>query len=558
MIIPIHQFEQLINETILKRGLSYFKNGLVQDVVKVSGNQYKGFVLGTSNYSVELEIVNNDIIEHNCSCPYDHGPICKHIVAVLFHIQQDVLGIQKSESPHKKARPKPAKVNWVNDVIEKLSKDDLRIFVRNMVKTDSQFEMSFIASFGHLSEQQNKSFYQKQIRSILKTAKGRQGFIFRSNMRYVVQSIQPFFRNAEQAIAVENYRTTFLISSAILEEMNKAMNYADDSDGGIGDTIYESIDLLNQVSILDLSEELRTEIFKYCISTFKKGTFSDWDWHLSILKIAGNLASTEKEGALVMELIDTLEEHYQNDAALLTLELLKRFKSEKVKGFIEENIHHSLIREQEIKVAFDHSEFSKAIRLCEDGIEQGVKMKFRSEFEWHKWLLKIAQTQDNPDKVIEYARFLFINQPYSSNDYYQILKQEFSEIEWDLFIVDLIVDVKKMIPFQGNDLLRKIYIEEHSWKELLGLVSQNASIYSLESNEEFLAREFTDEFLELYSQVIKEYLEDNVSRKHYKTACRYLRRMKKIGGSKKVTELIGLFQQKYPQRRALMEELNNV
>ena len=115
-----------------------------------------------------------------------------------------------------------------------------------------------------------------------------------------------------------------------------------------------------------------------------------------------------------------------------------------------------------------------------------------------------------------------------------------------------------MIPFQGNDLLRKIYIEEHSWKELLGLVSQNASIYSLESNEEFLAREFTDEFLELYSQVIKEYLEDNVSRKHYKTACRYLRRMKKIGGSKKVTELIGLFQQKYPQRRALMEELNNV
>ena len=558
MIIPIHQFEQNINETILKRGLSYFKNGLVQDVVKVSQKQYKGFVSGTSNYLVELEIENNAIIEHNCDCPYDHGPICKHIVAVLFYIQQDALRIQVSATPAKKRQPKKTKVNPVNEILNQLSEDDLKKFVLDMVSTDNQVETSFMATFGHLSEQQNKSFYQKQIRSILKHAKGREGFIFRSKMRYVVQSIQPFFRNAEQAMVVENYKTTFLISSAILEEMNKAIHYADDSDGGVGDMIYQSLQLLNKVSTLDLYEKLNIEIFKYCISTFKKGTFSDWDWHLSILKIAGNLASTEKEGTLVMDLIDTLKEYHQNDGALLKLEILKRFKSEKVKEFIKKNIHHSLIREHEIKVAVDNSEFIRAIRLCEDGIKQNAKNEFRNEFEWHKWLLKIAQIQDDRENIIKYARFLFINQPYTNQDYYQVLKQKFTTIEWDLFIVDLITDVKRIIPFQGNDLLRKIYIEEQSWKELLELVSQNASIYSLESNEEYLAKECTDEFLELYFQVIKEYIENNVSRKHYKTACRYLRRMKKIGGSKKVTELIELFQQNYPQRKALIEELENV
>ena len=39
--------------------------------------------------------------------------------------------------------------------------------------------------------------------------------------------------------------------------------------------------------------------------------------------------------------------------------------------------------------------------------------------EWYDWLLKIAQAQDNTERIIEYARYLFIDNFRSEQEYYQ-------------------------------------------------------------------------------------------------------------------------------------------
>ena len=61
----------------------------------------------------------------------------------------------------------------------------------------------------------------------------------------------------------------------------------------------------------------------------------------------------------------------------------------------------------------------------------------------------------------------------------------------------------------------------------------------------------------LQAAIIK-YVESNMGRNHYQNACRYLRRMIKMGARDKAEELILHFREKYPQRRALMEELRKV
>ena len=53
-------------------------------------------------------------------------------------------------------------------------------------------------------------------------------------------------------------------------------------------------------------------------------------------------------------------------------------------------------------------------------------------------------------------------------------------------------------------------------------------------------------------------LKKYIGRNHYQTACRYLRRMKKLDGNDKVNELIELFRKQYPQRKALIDELTRV
>ena len=76
--------ERLSRPQSYDRGEEYYDRGAVIDVVgrgnllraKVEGSQYEP-------YQVRIGFDETGIVETACSCPYDHGGICKHRVAVL-------------------------------------------------------------------------------------------------------------------------------------------------------------------------------------------------------------------------------------------------------------------------------------------------------------------------------------------------------------------------------------------------------------------------------------------------------------------------------------------
>lgn len=73
-----------------ERGQSYYEQEAVSDVVRrcetvradVEGSQYQP-------YTVTIEFDDAGIAHTACSCPYDHGGICKHRVAVLLACLRD-------------------------------------------------------------------------------------------------------------------------------------------------------------------------------------------------------------------------------------------------------------------------------------------------------------------------------------------------------------------------------------------------------------------------------------------------------------------------------------
>ncbi|MFZ0544029.1 MAG: SWIM zinc finger family protein [Candidatus Promineifilaceae bacterium] len=77
----------LANTQSFERGKEYYKNNLVYDLVrrgkdftaKVEGNGYEP-------YRVQVTIDDDSIIATSCTCPYDWGGICKHIVATLLAV----------------------------------------------------------------------------------------------------------------------------------------------------------------------------------------------------------------------------------------------------------------------------------------------------------------------------------------------------------------------------------------------------------------------------------------------------------------------------------------
>jgi len=560
MKIPLNEFEQLIDEKILKRGLSYFKGGAITDFSEISTGEYEAIVSGTEEYTVQLEINNNTIVKHNCDCPYDMGPICKHVVATIFHLQQNELELNKPNFTIPKKKKSKSVSQQIKELLKAISHQELMDFVQENSKKDKKFRNYFLSSFSHLSQNQSKEFYQKQIHSILQSAAGRDGWIGWSDMKYVVNTTEPFLENAEKYLANNSFENVFFISTALLEEITEAFQYGDDSNGDLGYFVESAMELLSKLTKEKLPETLKQEIFKYCISSFNKQLFKGWDWHLGMLHIACELIEKESDADIILNCLDTVNGEYEREQAQsFKLNLLRKFKGEKeVEKYIDKHISNSLIRTKEIEKAFESEDFEKAIKLSKDGIKCDEKDRPGLAKDWYNWLLKVAQAEKDTAKIIEYARFLFIDNFHPEQDYYQILKDNIETTKWHPFLEEIIKEITPKQRWTYTGLIRKIYIKEEWWDRLFLMLKQNLSMENIQQNEEYLAKDYSSELIELYSERITNYVEKFIGRNHYQTACRYLRRMKKLGGNDRVNELIELFRKQYPQRKALMDELTRV
>jgi len=560
MKIPLNEFEQHIDETILKRGLAYFKGEAITDFSETATGEYEAIVSGSEEYTIQLKISNNIITEHNCNCPYDIGPVCKHIVAVIFHLQQEELKLNEpSISKPRKKRTKSVS-QQVKELLKAISHKELIEFVEENSKKDKKFRNYFLASFGHLSQNQTKEFYQKQIHSILQSAAGRDGWIGWSDMKYVVNTTEPFLENAKKYLTNNSFDNVFFISTALLEEMTEAFQYGDDSNGDLGYFIESAMELLAKLAQEKLPQTLKKELFEYCISSFEQKLFDGWDWHLGMLHLACDLIEKESDADKVLNCLDTINGKYEREQAQsFKLDLLRKFKNEKeVEKYINKHISNSSIRTKEIEKAFKNKDFKRVIQLSEDGIKCDKKDKPGLVKIWYNWLLKVAQSKKETSKIIEYSRFLFIDNFHPEQDYYQILKENIEDEKWHPFLEEIIKEITPKSRWTYNELIRKIYIKEEWWDRLFIMLKQNLSMENIQQNEPYLSKDYSPELIELYSERIMNYVEKYIGRNHYQTACRYLRRMKKLGGNDKVNELIELFRKKYPQRKALMDELTRV
>ncbi|MCP4438803.1 MAG: hypothetical protein GY810_07650 [Aureispira sp.] len=86
----IHDFENHIPKKILDRGFSYYEYGNLQDhnIEQVFEGVFEATVFGTEDYDVQVKMdKDQNILSSACSCPYEWSEICKHIVAVLYYVQ---------------------------------------------------------------------------------------------------------------------------------------------------------------------------------------------------------------------------------------------------------------------------------------------------------------------------------------------------------------------------------------------------------------------------------------------------------------------------------------
>jgi uncharacterized Zn finger protein len=56
----------------------------VQYLEEFVPGEYVCVVEGTEDYMVHISVHNGTVTDFDCYCPYDAGPVCKHVVAVMY------------------------------------------------------------------------------------------------------------------------------------------------------------------------------------------------------------------------------------------------------------------------------------------------------------------------------------------------------------------------------------------------------------------------------------------------------------------------------------------
>ena len=570
MEIPLSHFEEYVDEPILKRGLSYFKKGFVHEPEEIRPGDYEAVVEGSEEYTVKLSIRNRVITEHSCDCPYDMSPICKHVAAVIFYLEQEELGLtqSKKKGSSKKAKPsssKPTKrktiAQQVDNLLDKVTHDELTLFVREHAAKNAQFRDLLLASFAQYNPNESKALYAKQVKTLIKVARGKYGFLDSSGAEYVSNELSSMLGLANHYIRKGNHKSAFFICTAIMDELISALEYADDMDGNLTETIYDAFDTLATIAQEDPPEEVRKLILKYCLTSFSKRSFSGWDWHLNFLRLATYTLSTDSEMEELFKRIAAIprsSEYEVKKAQEIQYDVLFKRKGKSVaQRYLEQNINNPSFRAQAIQDALDQKDYEKATALANDGIDQSSGYPGLI-IDWYDWLLKIAESQNDTERIILYARHLLQESHNPKRDYYQILKATVPPEQWNGFVETIVQEAMERKPYYRTDLVASIFIREEWWSRLLDLVKKEYTLDQLAKYEKLLAQHFPSELADLYAERIIRYVENHVGRSHYRTACKYIRRMIKLGAREKADEVISQLRQTHYRKKALMEELDNV
>ena len=142
---------------ILARGKKYFEEGRVGPIQRC-GNTIIATVEGTEDYTVEIDVEDNNLGHMECDCPYaaDSEQYCKHMAAVLYALEWEDVAIE--EIPPGKQPPIvshiPMETPWL-EAIERLPEKVVRKELMKLADQDAYLkERLAVLYLGKLSEGQ--------------------------------------------------------------------------------------------------------------------------------------------------------------------------------------------------------------------------------------------------------------------------------------------------------------------------------------------------------------------------------------------------------------------
>ena len=551
-------FEKLFDEKILKRGYNYYLEDAVHDVTR-NGNHYEGLVYGTEIYEVQIEIDDNGNVEDmDCDCPYAEENNCKHMVALLYYLEND------GEIESKKAI---RNTDNYDKILDKISENEIKEFVLEKIYENFDFQNEFRSHFVQYFEKTPKKVYEKRIAQSIYQAIGRKGFIEYNETYKFSNAMYDYIQEANNLIKHNEYQAPFWIASLILEELPDLP--IDDSDGTTSYVESECVEVIEKILEKCKNDSVIKEIFNWIIESIKNDTLGDYSD--GIEKVLDEHFIEDKfvneRLKIIDEKIQELEQQEDHYSEYKLEELIKTkiallyqlgMDKEAIKT-IKENIYYVPIRRMLIDIERKNENIDKVEKLLKEGMKIALKRGHYGTVTYYiEELLSIYKEHNRKEKYKNLVEETLFKYSRGSFKYYKKLKDLYTEEQWE----NLRDNIIKILESDGEgyhrDDLRQIYIEEQYYEKLYHSVMSTPLFEIVVKYEKYLKKDFEKQLLEEYQKIVNEKARFT-GKRNYEDVRKILQHMKTLkNGEKLVEKIVEEYKIKYANRRLMLEELNKI
>lgn len=372
----IRHFFEDVESKIYHRGEDYYRSGHVESI-DWDGSHVTAEVSGSEEepYLVELDFSADGEIEGwSCDCPYDWGPVCKHIVAALLAI--------RAEPPKEMPEKKTDSAIDIRSLVEKAKKEQLAALVLGHCQEDTRFQ-SWVLSELEDSGEQELTAIKAIIKDSIRSNK-RQGFIDMRGCDNICADLDDALDQARRRIKRGQCGRALDITLFVLLTAMKLAGEADSSSGSLSWTIDAALETVELVAGgLVQSGEPRGKYIRKILETAEGPAFDGWDhWRYDLLRRASVLADEENEKQFYI-LLDNLSDRfwetfqdtprygYEKEDKITRYYIVRSAHGEeKAKAYLERNLDVDELRLILIREDMAKGDYANAERLCLERLEK--------------------------------------------------------------------------------------------------------------------------------------------------------------------------------------------
>lgn len=549
MGLTVEKIRGLCTEDSFERGLKYFEEGRVKQV-DFFGDTITAVVEGTENYRVTIR-VNGDV-EGRCTCPYDWGGICKHIVATLIHYSQ---GYEKMKGGREREEGR------VNAVLGQMTLEKLKEFLSAEFEKDPRMRARFLIYFTGEGEEKSLHDYKRAISLLYRDAAGRNGFIDydrRVDFSYVLDV-------AERYIEKRNFLEAAKIFQALSEAIAENMDMVDDSDGYYGGEFDYAVEkLVTCLNEAELGSEEKRPYIDYLFQKFIEGEpdYFQENYDHALRQMCTSEEDLRHLENLLEPRLTELPDHERNwgeyydaeQGLMMQIFVLDKLgEDEELHGLLERHYRRDgglcllfaerLLRDGEVTRSVEVAE--EGVSVFPDRLASGLR----------RFLSKLYR-ESSPEKYRENLMNLFLLE----RDWglYDELKRVSSEEEWGGLLGEMVKNLSGRGGF-GESLLVDVYLREGMFDEALREVLATGRLDVLSRYRRVLSARYPKEYFDAYKGLLIPFAARSMGRRHYREVVAYLKRMREIevyeGEFKK---LVGSLKEEYSNRPAFLDEMRHL